>query len=273
MSVLTDIPPAPARATTATAAAPFAAIRDPWLLAGRCVQKMLHHPEQFFDAILQPVLFLIIFVYVLGGAISGSTHGYLQYVLPGIMIQTVLFSTVSIGVNLNDDVSTGVFDRFRSLPIARSAPLVGAVLAEGLRYGLAIVMTLLSGWVMGFRTSTGPLSVAAACLLVLGFAWCLSWVTIWLGMVAREGGTVQGFGMMALFPLTFGSSMFARSATMPGWLQDWVKINPVSHLTDVVRALLTGGPVAHDLMITTATAALIVAVFAPLAIRAYRRKA
>jgi oleandomycin transport system permease protein len=247
-------------------------LRHSWVLAGRAVTKMLRHPEQFFDVTLQPVLFLGIFVYVLGGAISGSTHAYLQYVLPGIMIQTVLFSTVSIGVNLNTDVKEGVFDRFRSLPIARSAPLVGAVLAEGLRYGLAIVMTLAAGWTMGYRTSTGLLSVVGACLLVLAFAWCLCWIPIWLGMTAREAGTVQGFGMLAMFPLTFGSSMFARASTMPGWLQRWVDLNPVTHLTEAVRHLLTGGPVAHDLGIALGTSGLLLVVFAPLAVRAYRRK-
>jgi len=268
MSTLT-LAPAPA---VAPAAAPLAGLQHSLLLAGRSVTKMLRHPEQFFDAILQPVLFLGIFVYVLGGAISGSSHAYLQYVLPGIMIQTVLFSTISIGVNLNTDVKEGVFDRFRSLPIARSAPLVGAVLAEGLRYSLAIVMTLVAAVAMGYRTGTNPLSVLAACLLVLGFAWCLCWIPIWLAMISREAGTVQGFGMLAMFPLTFGSSMFARSSTMPGWLQHWVDVNPVTHLTEAVRGLLTGGPVAHDLMISAGTAGLVLAVFAPLAVRAYRRQ-
>ena len=251
---------------------------SPWLrhamiLAGRSVKKMMRHPEQFFDVTLQPVLFLGIFVYVLGGAISGSTHDYLQYVLPGILIQTVLFSTVSIGVNLNTDIKEGVFDRFRALPIPRSAPLVGATIAECLRYGLTIIVSLAAGFAMGYRTNTSFLSVIAAALLVLVFAWCLCWIAIWLGMISREAGSVQGIGFMALFPLTFGSSMFAATDTMPGWLQAWVKVNPVSHLTDAVRGLLTGGPVAQDAFIAMGTAGLILAVFAPLAVQAYRRKA
>jgi oleandomycin transport system permease protein len=265
--------PAPVPARTAAAPASLPWLRHSMTLAGRNVRKMLRHPEQFFDAILQPALFLVIFVYVLGGAIAGSTHDYLQYVLPGIMLQSVLFSTISIGVNLNTDVKEGVFDRFRSLPIARSAPLLGAVLAEGIRYGLAIVMSLAAGFVMGYRTSTGVLSVLAALLVVLLFSWCLCWIPILLGMVAREAGAVQGFGMMALFPLTFGSSMFAQRDTMPGWLQHWLDLNPVSHLTDAVRNLLTGGPVAHDLTIALGTAGLILVVFAPLAVRAYLRRA
>ena len=250
----------------------------PWLrhslsLAGRSIKKMVRHPEQFFDVTLQPVLFLIIFVYVLGGAIAGSTQDYLQFVLPGIMIQTVLFSTVAIGVNLNTDIKEGVFDRFRSLPIPRSAPLVGATMAECLRYALTIAVSLVAGVVMGFRTSTSPLHIVAALLLVLFFAWCMCWIAIWLGMIMREAGSVQGIGFLALFPLTFGSSMFASADTMPGWLQTWVKINPVTHLTDAVRGLLTGGPAMQDALISLGTSALILAVFAPLAVRAYRTKA
>jgi oleandomycin transport system permease protein len=255
------------------AADPLRMLRHSLLLAGRAVRKMTRHPEQFFDVTLQPALFLVIFVYVLGGAIAGSTHDYLQFVLPGIMIQTVLFSTVSIGVNLNTDVREGVFDRFRSLPIGRSVPLVGAVIAEGLRYSLTIVVSLVIGFAMGFRSTTGWMSIIAAYLLILVFAWCLCWVAIWLGMVAREAGSVQGFGFLAMFPLTFGSSMFARADTMPGWLRAWVDVNPVTHLTDAVRGLLTGGPVAQDAWIAMSTAAAILAVFAPLAVRAYRRKA
>lgn len=250
----------------------------PWLrhslsLAGRSIKKMTRHPEQFFDVTLQPVLFLVIFVYVLGGAIAGSTQDYLQFVLPGIMIQTVLFSTVAIGVNLNTDIKEGVFDRFRSLPIPRSAPLVGATIAECLRYAITIGVSMIAGVAMGFRTSTSPLQIAAALILVLLFAWCMCWIAIWLGMVMREAGSVQGIGFMALFPLTFGSSMFASADTMPGWLKAWVNINPVTHLTDAVRGLLTGGAAAQDAFIALGTAGLLLAIFAPLAVRAYRTQA
>jgi oleandomycin transport system permease protein len=250
----------------------------PWLrhalvLSGRSVTKMMRHPEQFFDVTLQPALFLVIFVYVLGGAISGNTHDYLQFVLPGIMIQTVLFSTVSIGVNLSTDIKEGVFDRFRALPIDRSAPLVGATIAELLRYAITISVSLVFGFIIGYRPTTSFVSVIAAALLVLVFAWCMCWIAIWLGMMVREAGSVQGLGFMALFPLTFGSSMFASADTMPGWLRAWVNVNPVTHLTDAVRGLLTGGPVAEDAFIALGTAGLILAVFAPLAVRAYRTKA
>ena len=191
------------------------------------------------------------------------------------MIQTVLFSTMSIGVNLNTDIKEGVFDRFRSLPIARSAPLVGATIAECLRYGITIVVSLIAGVMMGYRTEhVDPGKSLAACLLVLVFAWCMCWIAIWLGMITREAGSVQGIGFMALFPLTFGSSMFASADTMPGWLRAWVNVNPVTHLTDAVRGLLTGGAGRRRTRSSrSAPSALILAVFAPLAVRAYRSKA
>lgn len=250
----------------------------PWLrhsltLAGRSIQKMIRHPEQFIDVTLQPILFLVIFVYVLGGAISGSTHAYLQFVLPGILAQTVLFSTVSIGVNLNTDIREGVFDRFRSMPIPRGAPLVGATIAELLRYSLSIIMAILGGVVMGFRFHTSIGHVLLGAGLILAFAWCLCWVSILLGMVSRESGSVQGFGFMVLMPLTFGSSMFAKPSTMPDWLKTWVEMNPVSHLVNAVRALFIGGDWVGDATRAMATALVILLVAAPLAVRAYLRKA
>ncbi|MGH1563521.1 ABC transporter permease [Mumia sp. DW29H23] len=254
-------------------AAPLPLVRHALVLAGRSVKKMIRTPEQFIDVTLQPILFIVTFVYLFGGAISGSTHDYLQFVLPGLMAQTVLFSTIAIGVNLNTDIKEGVFDRFRSLPIPRSAPLVGAVAAEGIRYTTSIVVTLGFGYVIGFRASTNLWSVVAGCLLVLLVAWALCWIAVFLGMVLRESGSVQGIGFLALFPLTFGSSMFVDPDTMPGWLQGWVNINPVTHLTDAVRGLFTGGVQTADVAVTLGMAGAIIAVFAPLAVRAYRRKA
>ncbi|MGH3425225.1 MAG: ABC transporter permease, partial [Nocardioidaceae bacterium] len=252
--------------TVTTAPAAIAAppiLRHSLALAGRAVKRMTRNFEQFFDVTLQPIMFTVVFVYLFGGAISGSTHEYLQYVLPGILLQTVMFSTVSIGVNLNTDIKEGVFDRFRSLPIPRSAPLVGAVLAEGIRYSTSIIVTLAFGFLIGFRTDASVLSVVAGSVLVLAFAWCMCWISVFLGMVMREAGSVQGIGFIAMFPLTFGSSMFVDPDTMPGWLQAWVSINPVTHLTDAVRGLYLGGPAAYDAFVGIGTAALIVAVFAP----------
>jgi oleandomycin transport system permease protein len=250
-----------------------APVRHSFTLAWRTLLRIRRTPEQLLDVTLQPPIFILLFVYVFGGAISGTQHDYLQYVLPSLMVQTTVFGTIAIGANLNDDIKNGVFDRFRSLPISRSAPLVGAVLGDVVRYSIAILVTLGFGMALGFRVGTDPLQALAACLLVLGFALCLCWVFIFIGMLVRESGAVQGLGFLVLFPLTFGSTTFVKADTMPGWLQAWVKVNPVTHLNEAVRSLMTGGPVAGPLAWSVGWATLFLAVFAPLAVRAYRRKA
>ncbi|HEV7657501.1 MAG TPA: ABC transporter permease [Mycobacteriales bacterium] len=253
-------------------ARPFPLLRHSLVLAGRAVRKIRRTPEQFIDVTLQPIIFVVLFVYIFGGAVSGSTHDYLQYVLPAIMVQTVLFSSLSIGVNLNTDIKKGVFDRFRSLPIARSAPLIGAVSAEVVRFGVSVIVLMGFGYVLGFRIGTDPLSALAGCLLAVAFALCVSWIAVFLGTWLRESGAVQGIGFLVMFPLTFGSNMFVPTASLPGWLQAWVKINPVTHLTDAIRGLLVGGPVAGPVGWSVLTGAIILAVFAPLAVTTYRRK-
>jgi oleandomycin transport system permease protein len=262
----------PAAPTSETPARPFALIRHSLILAGRALTKIKRNPEQLLDVTLQPIIFTVLFVYLFGGAIAGSQHAYLQYVLPALMVQTVLFVSIPIGVNLNTDIQKGVFDRFRSLPIPRSAPLVGAVLGDIVRFVVAITVQLSFGYVLGFRIGTDPFQALLACLLVLGFAMSLSWVAVLIGMLVREPGTVQGVGFLLLFPLTFGSSMFVPVNTMPGWLQAWVKVNPVTHLVDAVRALMLGGDAARPVTQSLLWTIGITAVFAPLAVRAYRRR-
>jgi len=251
---------------------PFPLLRHSLVLAGRAVRKIRRTPEQFIDVTLQPIIFVILFVYVFGGAISGSTHDYLQYVLPAIMVQTVLFSSLSIGVNLNTDIKKGVFDRFRSLPIGRSAPLIGAVSAEVVRFSTSVIVLMGFGYALGFRVGTDPLSALAGCLLAIAFALCMSWVAVFLGTWLRESGAVQGIGFLVMFPLTFGSNMFVPTSSLPGWMQGWVRINPVTHLTDAIRGLLVGGPVAGPVGWSVLTGAIILAIFAPLAVWTYRRK-
>jgi oleandomycin transport system permease protein len=225
------------------------------------------------DVTLQPVIFLVVFTYVLGGAISGgSQHDYLQYLLPGILGQTIAQAGVAIGVNLNTDLEKGVFDRFRSLPISRAAPLVGAVIADVLRYALLTVVILGFGYVLGFRVETGVLQAVAACLLAVSFALCLCWISVWIGMVARTPGAVQGITFLAVLPLSFASSTFANPDTMPGWLQTVTEFNPLSQLVDAVRGLLLGGPVGAPVWHTLLAMAVLLVVFVPLALRAYARR-
>ncbi len=262
----------PAAPTSDTKPRPFPLLRHSLILAGRSILKIRRSPEQLIDVTLQPIIFVVLFVYLFGGAIAGSQHDYLQFVLPALMVQTVLFASIAIGVNLNTDISKGVFDRFRSLPIPRSAPLVGAVLGDIVRFTTSIVVLLVFGYILGFRIQTNPLEALAGCLLALGFALALSWVAVLIGMLVKEAGTVQGIGFIAMFPLTFGSSTFVPVKTLPGWLQDWVKVNPVTHLVDAMRGLFLGGPVASPVLQSLAWMIGITVVFAPLAVRAYRRR-
>ncbi|GIJ65483.1 ABC transporter permease [Virgisporangium ochraceum] len=252
---------------------PFRLVRHSLALARRSLIKTLRTPEQLLDVTLQPVIFVVMFVYLLGGAVAGSQHEYLQFLLPAIMVQTVLFASIATGVSLNTDIKKGVFDRFRSLPIARSAPLVGSVLGDMIRFVVSITVLMGFGYALGFRIGTNPLAMLAAFGVAIAFAFAVTWIFVLVGMLMREPGAVQGTAFLVLFPLTFGTNMLVPTDTLPGWLQAWVKINPVTDVMEAVRGLLVGGPVASPVLTSLAWSAGIVAVFAPLAVRAYRRRA
>lgn len=268
-TVTTTTPPGPGPSLRQA----LAPLRHSLVLAERTLRKIRRTPEQLIDVTVQPIIFLGLFVYLFGGAIAGSTHEYLQYVLPALLVQNGLFVATAIGVNLNSDITKGVFDRFRSLPIARSSPLVGAVLGDVVRFVLSITVLMAVGLLMGFDATGGPVRTLAACVLLVGFSLCVSWIFVLVGLVARSAGAVQGIAFLLVFPLTFGSSTFVAVDTMPGWLQSWVRVNPVTHLVDAVRGLMLGTPYGSALWLTIAWGAGLVLVFAPLAVRAYRAKA
>ena len=188
--------------------------------------------EDVLGLSLNPIMFLLLFTYVFGGAIAGDTHSYLQYELPGILVLSVVFATLGTGLMLNQDITAGVFDRFRSLPIPRWAPLAGAVLGDIIRYMISVAITLGFGMLLGFRITTSPLSAAAGCLLVLAFALALCWVSALIGLLVKTPQGVQYFGSLLYFPLTFGSNVLVPTQTMPGWLQAFVKANPMTYLTE-----------------------------------------
>jgi oleandomycin transport system permease protein len=262
-----------ASAGTARKGRRFALLRHSAVLAKRGLINTLRTPEALIDVTLQPIIFLLLFTYVFGGAISGgSQHDYLQFLLPGILAQTIAMGGVAIGVNLNTDIGKGVFDRFRSLPIARSAPLVGAVLADILRYVLVCVVILGFGYVLGFRAETNALEVLGGCLLAVGFALCFCWIPVFVGMIARTSGAVQGILFLLILPLSFGSSTFVPSSTMPGWLQAFVDVNPLTHLIGAERHLLLGAPLGDHLVWVLVWMAGLLVVFVPLALRAYGRR-
>ena len=251
---------------------PVTGLRNTFTLTWRSVLKLRTNMEDVVGLSLQPIMFLLLFTFVFGGAIAGGTHKYLQFELPGLLVMTVVFATLGTGLMLNQDIAGGVFDRFRTLPIARWAPLGGAVLGDMVRYLISVGITLGFGMILGFRIGTGPLPAIAGCLLLLTFALAMCWVSALIGMLVKTPQGVQMYGFLAMFPLVFGSNLLVPAQTMPGWLQAFVRVNPMTALTQAERGLLTGGPVATPAIRSLLWAIGIFVVFAPLAVRAYRRR-
>jgi oleandomycin transport system permease protein len=251
-----------------------ALVRHSVALARRSLIKTVRTPEALIDVTLQPVIFLLLFTYLFGGAIAGGDrHAYLQFLLPGMLAQSLAMGGIALGQNLNADIEKGVFDRFRSLPVARSAPLVGAVAADVVRYLTVCLVMLGFGTLIGFRVETGFLPAVAAVALSIGFGLCFCWISVWVGMMVRTPGAVQGTMFLLVFPLSFGSNVFVQTSTLPGWLQWFVHVNPITPLVGTIRGLLIGGPVAHPLWQTLAWMAGLLVVFVPLALRGYARRA
>jgi len=250
-----------------------ATVRQSLTMAYRGLVKVRRTPEQLFDVTLMPIVFTVMFTYIFGGAIAGDVSSYLPIIIPGILVQTNITSSIVTGVQLREDMDKGVFDRFRSLPIARIAPLAGALLADTVRYAIATTITFTVGFIMGLRPAGGIGAVLLAGLLVVVVAWAISWVFAYFGVVARTASSVSGISNLVLFPLTFLSNAFVPADTLPDWLHWFSDVNPVSHLITAVRDLVNHGTVGGDLWLSLLGAAVIVAVFAPLTVRAYMRKA
>lgn len=241
-------------------------------MAWRALLKMRRNPEQFFDVTLQPLLFTAMFTYIFGGAVAGSTSSYLPIIIPGILAQTTLTACMATGIQLREDMDKGVFDRFKSLPIARIAPLAGSAIADLLRYSIAATLTIIVGIAMGYRPGGGAVGVFGGWLLTVFAGWSLAWVFTWLGTIARSAQAVQGISMMVMFPLTFLSNAFVPTATMPGWLQTFVNINPVTLVIEAVRDLMNHGAFTMNVVWAIVGCVAMVAIFAPLAVRSYARK-
>jgi ABC-2 type transport system permease protein len=235
--------------------------------------KVKHVPEQLLDVTITPVMFVLMFTYLFGGAIAGSTAEYLRYILPGILVMSVLFTTVYSGVALNTDLTKGVVDRFRSLPIWRPAPLVGSLIGDSVRYLIAGSVIIVLGFALGYRSDGGVGGVLAALALVVVFAFGLSWVFTTVGLVMRAPNAVMNAGFMALFPLVFVSNGFVEPDTLPGWLEAVVDANPISHVITASRGLMDGTASAGEILLVLAEAAVLTAIFAPLTTRLYRSRA
>jgi ABC-2 type transport system permease protein len=238
----------------------------------RGMLKVKHVPEQLLDVTITPVMFVLMFTYLFGGAIAGSTGEYLDYILPGILAMSVLFNTVYSGVALNTDVTKGAVDRFRSLPTWRPAPLVGALVGDSVRYVVGGTVIVVLGVILGFRPDGGLVGVLLAMALVIGFAFGLSWVFTTLGLLLRSPNAVMNAGFMGIFPVTFLSNVFVEPETLPSALEAFVDVNPVSILASASRGLMQGEADGSDILISLATAAVLTAVFAPLTTRLYRTK-
>jgi ABC-2 type transport system permease protein len=237
----------------------------------RGMLKVKHVPEQLLDVTITPVMFVLMFTYLFGGAIAGSTGAYLDYILPGILVMSVLFTTVYSGVALNTDLTKGVVDRFRSLPIWRPSPLVGSLLGDSVRYVIAGTVIIVVGVILGYRPDAGVAGTLAALGLVVVFAFGLSWIFTTLGLLLRSPNAVMNAGFMGIFPVTFLSNVFVDPNTLPPILEGFVNVNPISTLATASRGLMEGDVHAGDIVIVLAVAAALTLVFAPLTTRLYRR--
>lgn len=251
---------------------PASALSAVITLAWRAMLKIKHVPFQLFDVTVTPIMFTLLFTYVFGGALAGSTHAYIQFLLPGILVQTIVFITVYTGMGLNSDIQKGLFDRFRSLPMWQPAPILGALAGDLFRYSVASLLIIVLGVILGFRPGAGAVGVLLAFGLVLVFSFALSWIWIIFGMKVKTPESVMTTSFLFLMPLTFASNIFVGLETMPPWLQAVVRHNPVTHLANASRGLMHGTDAAADVAWVLVASAVIVAISAPIALRLYHQE-
>ncbi|MGW3293124.1 ABC transporter permease [Streptomyces xiamenensis] len=238
----------------------------------RGMLKIKHVPEQLFDVTAFPVMMTLMFTYLFGGALAGSTGEYLDFLLPGIMVMSVAMTTMYTGMSVKTDIDKGVFDRFRTLPIWRPSVMVGYLLGDAFRYTVASAVILTVGLVLGYRPGGGAVGALAGMGLLVLFSFSFSWLWTYLAMLLRSEKSVMGVSMMLIFPLSFLSNILVDPGTMPGWLQGFVDVNPVARVVAAVRGLMDGAPVAGDVGWVLIASALLTAVFGTLTMRAYNRK-
>lgn len=238
----------------------------------RAVLKFKHVPEQMFDLVMTPLMFTLLFTFVFGGALAGSTENYVHFLLPGILVQTVVFNSVYSGMGLSTDLGKGLFDRFRSLPIWSLAPFAGLMVGDVLRHLIAALIILGVGMALGYRPGTGVAGVLAALVLLIAIGFGVGWVFLVLGLVMRTPNTVMTLGFTGIMPLVFASNIMVDPGTMPDWLRVFVDVNPVSRMTTAMRGLMNGGATWGEIGLALLTPALLTVTLAPLTLWLYRRR-
>jgi ABC-2 type transport system permease protein len=238
----------------------------------RAMLKIKHVPEQLFDVTAFPIMMVLMYTYLFGGAIAGSVDAYIQFLLPGILTMSVVMITMYTGVAVNNDISKGVFDRFRTLPIWRPAPMVGYLLGDVVRYLIASVVMLAVGMMIGYRPDGGPVGIVLGIAVLMVFSFAFSWIWTMFGLLLRTEKSVMGVSMMVIFPMTFLSNVFVDPRTMPGWLQAFVNNSPVTHVSTAVRELMAGNWPAADIAWSLGWSAVLVVVFGTVTMRLYNRK-
>lgn len=251
---------------------PAGPVADTITFAWRALLKIKHTPEQLFDVVVTPIMFTVLFTFMFGGALAGSPGTYLQFLLPGILVQTVTFTTVYTGFTLNTDISRGVYDRFRSMPIWQPAPVVGAMAGDTIRYTVSSLIVVAIGLLLGYRPQSGVAGVLAAILLLNAFAFGIGWVFTTVALWVSTPSTVLTLSWTVLMPLTFASNIYVDPATMPGWLQAFVAVNPVTHIVTATRAILDGSVTPGIIGMSLLTPAIVTLLCAPVAMRLYRRE-
>jgi len=234
--------------------------------------KIKHIPEQFMDVLITPIMFTFMFTYIFGGALAGSTKAYLQFFIPGILVQTLTFNAMYAGININNDVSKGIFERFRSMPIWLPAPLSGIFIGDFFRHLISAILVLLFGLILGFRTDAGITALLISFLIMIFFAMSISWIFIIMGLTMRSASAAMSFGWLILMPLVFMSNIFADPSTMPGWLQTFISYNPLAWQVDAVRGLLAGGFPLKEIVIALGASLVITAILFPLTVWFYKKE-
>lgn len=248
------------------------AVSNALVFGWRAVLKFKHVPEQLFDLVMTPIMFTLLFTFVFGGALAGSAGEYLQFFLPGILVQTVVFNAVYSGMGLSTDLGKGLFDRFRSLPIWSLSPFAGLMVGDILRHLIAASIILTIGLILGYRPEAGFLGVLAAFAMLIAIGFGMGWVFIVLGLLIRTPTTVMTLGFTFLFPLVFASNIMVDPGTMPDWLRAIVEVNPVSLMTTALRGLMAGGATLGQVVLALIAPVALTAILAPTTLWLYLRR-